>query len=447
MTEKFWTKCGDTDRPSIFDFGLFQGGAGRAHKILHGLHRVLPSGGLPGEHHAGSAVCYGVVDVADLGAGGDRPAAHTVQHLGHHHKGHPGRPADCRKLFLAPGQLPQGHGVAKVPAGNDHFIHKRQELRQGLYPRKVLDFGKNADLPGPGLFQRPAQGANVLGPPHEGQHHPGNAAGPRQLQVLQVLLRQRGGGHRQPRCRKAFAALQGAAPYHSTLQGSAIGFGHLHKELAVVQQEVLARPGCMHQRRRAGDTPLPQPEALARFQHKGLGQRANAQLRPLQVDEQLGDAHGVDDIQPIFVGRKGPVGKVHADARHASFHHALQGLRLGTGGANGTIKFQKNHPVSFFPIVTRNGAVEKCQTGRQRKKAWQPAPKGKMGRARTKKLLQKYYFFVNISTLLSTLLTHGAITVACSGGRAKGEPQGSPESLSEWTLQIFAPTRTPGLEE
>ena len=33
-------------------------------------------------------------------------------------------PADCRKLFLAPGQLPQGHGVAKVPAGNDHFIHK-----------------------------------------------------------------------------------------------------------------------------------------------------------------------------------------------------------------------------------------------------------------------------------------------------------------------------------
>ena len=37
----------------------------------------------------------------------------------------------------------------------------------------------------------------------------------------------------------------------STLQGSAIGFGHLHKEPAVVQQEVLARPGCMHQRRRA----------------------------------------------------------------------------------------------------------------------------------------------------------------------------------------------------
>ena len=93
---------------------------------------------------------------------------------------------------------------------------------------------------------------------------------------------------------------------------------------------------------------MPQPEALARFQHKGLGQRANAQLRPLQVDEQLGDAHGVDDIQPVFVGRKGPVGKVHADARHASFHHALQGLRLGTGGADGAIKFQKITRFRFF---------------------------------------------------------------------------------------------------
>ena len=35
---------------------------------------------------------------------------------------------------------------------------------------------------------------------------------------------------------------------------------------------------------------------------------------------------------------------------------------------------------------------------------------------------------MNFSALLLTLLINGAITVACSGGRAKGEPQGSPES-------------------
>ena len=56
-----------------------------------------------------------------------------------------------------------------------------------------------------------------------------------------------------------------------------------------------------------------------------------------------------------------------------------------------------------------------------------------------------YYSFMNFSTLLLTLLMNGAITVACSGGRAKGEPQGSPESLSEWTLQIFCPDPNAGI--
>ena len=68
-----------------------------------------------------------------------------------------------------------------------------------------------------------------------------------------------------------------------------------------------------------------------------------------------------------------------------------------------------------------------------------------IGKDRYKILLQKYYFFVNISTLLLTLLTHGAITVACSGVRAKGEPQGSLESLCEWTLQIFCPDPNAGI--
>ena len=262
-----------------------------------------------------------------------------------------GTPADrqtAESCFWHRGSSHRGMALPRSPRAMTTFTHKRQELRQGLHSRKVLDFSKNADLSGPGLFQRPAQGSDVLGTPHEGQHHPGNAAGFRQLQVLQVCLRQCGGGHLQPwRC-KAFAALQGAAPHHGTLQGSAVGSGHLHKEPAVIQQEILSRPGRLHQRRWARDTPLPQPEALTRFQHKGPGQCADAQLRPLQVDEQLGDAHGVDNVQPVFVGRKRTVGKVHADARHASFHHALQGLRLGTGGADGAIKFQKITRFRFF---------------------------------------------------------------------------------------------------
>lgn len=135
--------------------------AGGAHQILHGLHRVLPDGGLAGEHQAGCAVQYGVVDVAHLGAGGYSPGVHAVQHLGHHHKGYPGCPAGSRKLFLAAGQLPQGHGVAKVAPGNDHLVHQRQKLWQRLYARKVFNFGKNFQLRCTGLCQRLPQAADI----------------------------------------------------------------------------------------------------------------------------------------------------------------------------------------------------------------------------------------------------------------------------------------------
>ena len=66
-------------------------------------------------------------------------------------------------------------------------------------------------------------------------------------------------------------------------------------------------------------------------------------------------------------------------------------------------------------------------------------------RLRLHERLSENYLSVNFSTLLLTLLINGAITVACSGGRAKGELQGSPESLSEWTLQIFCPDPNAGI--
>ena len=66
-------------------------------------------------------------------------------------------------------------------------------------------------------------------------------------------------------------------------------------------------------------------------------------------------------------------------------------------------------------------------------------------RLRLHERLSENYLSVNFSTLHLTLLTNGAITVACSGGRAKEEPQGSLESLSEWTLQIFCPDPNAGI--
>ena len=66
-------------------------------------------------------------------------------------------------------------------------------------------------------------------------------------------------------------------------------------------------------------------------------------------------------------------------------------------------------------------------------------------RLRLHERLSENYLSVNFSTLYLTVLKIGAITIARSGGRAKGEPLGSPESLSEWTLQIFCPDPNAGI--
>jgi hypothetical protein len=66
--------------------------------------------------------------------------------------------------------------------------------------------------------------------------------------------------------------------------------------------------------------------------------------------------------------------------------------------------------------------------------------------------LSKNYLSVNFSTRRLTLLTNGAIngaiTMACSGGRAKERAArlpGRPFRVND--IKIFDPTRTPGLEE
>ena len=81
---------------------------------------------------------------------------------------------------------------------------------------------------------------------------------------------------------------------------------------------------------------------------QGLCQRADAQLRTLQVDEQLPDAGCADHGQPVGVRRQRPVGKIHADAGHAGFHHVLQDRRLCAGRADGTIKIQGSFPRFIF---------------------------------------------------------------------------------------------------
>ena len=273
---------------------------------------------------------------------------HTVQHLGHHHKGYSGCPAGGRKLLLAAGQLPQGHRVAKVAPGNDYLVHQRQKLRQRLHARKVFNFGKNFQLRRTGFCQRLPQIADIRRAAHKGQHDPGNTATGGDGKVFLVLGGQ--GGHLDicSRYGQTFAALQHAAPHYGAHERFRLHGVHPRQQLAVIQQQLLPGLHAVHQCGRAGDALRAQTHGLPGGQGQRLRQTTNAQFRPLQINEQLFDPGLAQQRQPVLVRCQRPMRKIHADAGHASFHHLLQKHCIGTGGADGSVKIHNSSCNSRF---------------------------------------------------------------------------------------------------
>ena len=124
-----------------------------------------------------------------------------------------------------------------------------------------------------------------------------------------------------------------------------------------------------------------------------------------------------------------------------------------------------DRPNRFIAHVNVNGAVESVHvknTGRCKELLLpgaavrlevsdNPKRKTKYDLVRDERLherLSENYLSVNFSTQHLTLLTNGAIIVACSGGRAKERAArlpGRPFRVNN--IKIFDPTRTPGLEE
>ena len=124
-----------------------------------------------------------------------------------------------------------------------------------------------------------------------------------------------------------------------------------------------------------------------------------------------------------------------------------------------------DHPNRFIAYVDVNGAVETVHvknTGRCKELLLpgaavrlevsdNPKRKTKYDLVRDERLherLSENYLSVNFSTQHLTLLTNGAITKPCSGGRTKERAArlpGRPFRVNN--IKIFDPTRTPGLEE
>ena len=124
-----------------------------------------------------------------------------------------------------------------------------------------------------------------------------------------------------------------------------------------------------------------------------------------------------------------------------------------------------DHPNRFIAYVDVNGAVETVHvknTGRCKELLLpgaavrlevsdNPKRKTKYDLVRDERLherLSENYLSVIFSTQHLTLLTNGAITKPCSGGRTKERAArlpGRPFRVNN--IKIFDPTRTPGLEE
>ena len=124
-----------------------------------------------------------------------------------------------------------------------------------------------------------------------------------------------------------------------------------------------------------------------------------------------------------------------------------------------------DRPNRFIAHVDVNGTVETIHvknTGRCRELLLpgtavrlevsdNPKRKTKYDLVRDERLherLSENYLSVNFSTQHLTLLTNGAITKPCSGGRTKERAArlpGRPFRVNN--IRIFYPTRTPGLEE
>ena len=120
------------------------------------------------------------------------------------------------------------------------------------------------------------------------------------------------------------------------------------QQLAVIQQQLLPGLYALHQRSRAGDALRAQTHRLPGGQGQRLRQTADAQLRPLQVDEQLFYPGFAQQRQPVLVRCQRPVRKIHADAGHAGLHHLLQKLYIGTGRADGSVKIHNSSCNSRF---------------------------------------------------------------------------------------------------
>jgi len=154
---------------------------------------------------------------------------------------------------------------------------------------------------------------------------------------------------------------------HGAGEGGGGDLRYLQQQGAVIQGELMARPGGGDHSLRNGDAPFPQKDGAPLRHGNGLRKNTHPQFGPLQVDDEMGLLHpcgpgggAVDLPQHGGVLGQGCVGQVEPGARHAGGKQAVQNGAVSAGGAQGSVKFHGNSSLGdavFFIMPFKGGQV------------------------------------------------------------------------------------------
>ena len=277
---------------------------GRIDDARHRLHdddRVLAHARLTREHDRVGAVQDGVGDVAGLGARGNRVVDHRLEHLRRDDDGLGHAAAEFDGALLHDRNGFQRQFDAQIAAGDHDSVECVDDLLEVVDGLRLLDLGDDGDVT-PLLGHDHVHALHVLGAAHERQGDQVGADAQTPAEVGLVLLGQRGNGDRDAGKVDALVVGDGAGDDDLGRDHDAVGLDDLDLDLAVVDQEVVARLDVVREaleRRRddllgAGDVLGGDLEDVADREIVGaVGELAEADLGSLQVDEHGDGAAGI----------------------------------------------------------------------------------------------------------------------------------------------------------
>ena len=134
--------------------------------------------------------------------------------------------------FLHERHLLKGKLDPEIPARDHHRVRRRHDALQVIERRRLLDLGDELDRVG----HEPPQLLDVLRAPHEREGQIIDSGAHRLLDVLPILLRQRGRGYVQAREVHALMCGQNSTVDDTAAHARFLDAGHLHRQKPVIQE-------------------------------------------------------------------------------------------------------------------------------------------------------------------------------------------------------------------